>query len=80
LRRNCLLNHITEGKVESTDRRGRRPKLLLDGLRGKKMYCNLGEEALDRNVGRTRFGRVCGPVARQEYAMNDVRGTHTQSV
>jgi len=41
LRRNCLLKHITKGKIG--DRRqvkGRRP--LLDGLKETGRYCNIG--------------------------------------
>jgi hypothetical protein len=40
LRRNCLLKHVTEGKMEGrievTRRRERRRKQLLDDLQGKK--------------------------------------------
>ena len=36
LRRNSLLNHVMERAIESTERRGRRPKLLLDGLRERE--------------------------------------------
>jgi hypothetical protein len=36
LRRNCLLKHVIEGKVEGKGRRGRRRKDLLDGLKEKK--------------------------------------------
>jgi hypothetical protein len=32
LRTNCLLKHVTEGKMEQMARRGRRRKKLLDGL------------------------------------------------
>jgi hypothetical protein len=46
-------------------RRGRRRKQLLDDLKEKKRYCKLKEEALDRNLWRTRFGRGYGPVVRQ---------------
>ena len=35
LRRNCLLKHVTEGKIEATRRRERRRKQLLDGLKEK---------------------------------------------
>jgi hypothetical protein len=42
LRRNCLLKHVIEGKVEGridmTGRRGRRRKQLLDDLKGKRRY------------------------------------------
>jgi len=48
-----------------TRRRGRRSEKLLGEFRGKKGYWKLKEEALDRIVGMTRFGRVCGPLAVQ---------------
>jgi hypothetical protein len=65
LRRNCLLKHVTEGKIEMTGRRGRRRKKLLDDLNEKRRYWKLKEEALDRTLWRTRFGRGYGPVVRQ---------------
>jgi hypothetical protein len=69
LRRNCLLKHVIEGKLEGrivmTGRRGRRRKQLLDDLKEKKIYWKLKEEALDRTLWRTRFGRGYGPVVRQ---------------
>jgi hypothetical protein len=46
-------------------RRRRRRKQLLDGLTETRGYRKLKEEALDRTVWRTRFGRGYGPVARQ---------------
>jgi hypothetical protein len=68
LRRNCLLKHVIEGKIEGriemTGRRGRRRKQLLDDLKEKTGYLKLKEEALDRTVWRTRFGRGYGPVIR----------------
>jgi hypothetical protein len=69
LRRNCLLKHVIEGKLEGridmTGRRGRRRNQLLDDLKEKKRYWKLKEEALDRTLWRTRFGRGYGPVVRQ---------------
>jgi hypothetical protein len=69
LRRNCFLKHVTEGeiegKIEVTGRRGRRHKQLLDGLKERRVFSKLKEEALDRAVWRTRFGRGCGPVVGQ---------------
>jgi hypothetical protein len=60
LRRNCLLKHVSEGKlerrIEMTGRRGRRRKQLLDDLKEKGRYCKLKEEALDRTLWRTCFG------------------------
>jgi hypothetical protein len=69
LRRNCLLKHVIEGKlegrIEMTGRRGRRCKQLLDDLKEKRRYWKLKEEALDRTLCRTRFARGYGPVVRQ---------------
>jgi hypothetical protein len=48
-----------------TVRRGRRRKQLVDDLKETREYWKLKEEALDHTVWRTRFGRGCGPVARQ---------------
>jgi hypothetical protein len=69
LRRNCLLKHVIEGtlegRIEMTGRWERRCKQLLDELKEKRRYWKLKEEALDRTLCRTRFGRGCGPVVRQ---------------
>jgi hypothetical protein len=69
LLRNCLLEHVIEGKlegrIEMTVRQGRRRKQLLDDLKIKRKYWKLKEEALDRTLWRTRFGRGYGPVVRQ---------------
>jgi hypothetical protein len=46
-------------------RRGRRRKQLLDGFKKKRMYWKLKDEALDRTIWRTRFGRGYGLVVRQ---------------
>jgi hypothetical protein len=48
-----------------TGRRGSRRKQLLDDLKDKRRYWKLKEEALDRTLWRTRFGRGYGPVVRQ---------------
>ena len=52
LRRNCLLQRVIEGKIkggiEVTRRRGRRRRKLLDGLKERRGYCYLKEEALDQ--------------------------------
>ena len=69
LRRNCLLQRVTEGKIkggiEVTGRRGRRRWKLLDDLKERRGYSYLKEEALDRTMWRARFGRGFGPVVRQ---------------
>jgi hypothetical protein len=73
LRRNCLLKHMIEGKlegrIEMTGRRGRRSKQLLDDLKEKRRYWKLKEEALGRTLWRTRFGRGYGPVVRQTIGL-----------
>ena len=69
LRRNCLLQQVTEGEIqggiEVTGRRGRRRRKLLDDLKERRGYSHLEEEALDRTMWRARFGRGFGPVVRQ---------------
>jgi hypothetical protein len=57
-----------EGRIEMTGRRGRRRKQLLDDLKETRGYWALKEEALDRTLWRTRFGRHYGPT---EYRMDD---------
>jgi len=67
--RNCLLQRTIEeeikGVIEGTGRRGRRRRKLLYGLKDRRGYCHLKEEALDRTVWRGGFGRGFGPVVRR---------------
>ena len=69
LRTNCLLRQVIEGKIkgeiEVKRRQGRRRKKLLGGLKDRRGYSHLKEEALDRNMWRERFGRDFEPVVRQ---------------
>jgi hypothetical protein len=69
LRRKCLLKHVIEGEIEGRievkGRRGRRRQELLDEFKETRGYWKLKEEAVDRTVWRTGFGRGCGPVGRQ---------------
>jgi len=62
LRRNCLLQRVTEGKIkgraEVTGRRGRRRRKLLDDLKEKREYSHFKEEALDRTVWRAALEGV----------------------
>jgi hypothetical protein len=66
LRRNCLLQQVTEGKIqggiEVTGRQVRRRTKLLDDLKEGRGYSHLKEEALDRTMWRARFGRGFGHV------------------
>jgi hypothetical protein len=69
LRKNFLLKHVTEGKIEGTievtGRQERSRKQLLDNLEGTTEYCKLKEETLARTLRKTDFGRGYEPVARQ---------------
>jgi hypothetical protein len=69
LRRNCLLQHVIEGKIqrgiEVTGGRRRRRKKLLDDVKKRRGISHLKEEALDCTMWRARFGRSLGPVVRQ---------------
>jgi hypothetical protein len=60
LRQNCLLQRVTEGKIqrgiEVTGRQGRRRRNLLDDLKERRGYSHLKEKALDRTMWRARFG------------------------
>jgi hypothetical protein len=52
-------------KIAGTRRRGKRHKQLLDDLKEARRYWKLKEEAQERILWRTPFGRGYGPVARQ---------------
>jgi hypothetical protein len=69
LRRKCLLQRVTEGKIqggiEVTGRQGRRRRKLLDYFKERRGYSHFKEGALDRTMWRARFGRGFGPVVRQ---------------
>jgi ribosomal protein L37AE/L43A len=67
--RTRLLKHILEvrigGRIKVTERQGKSRKQLLDDRKETRWYWKLKEEALDRNLRRTRFGRGYGSVVRQ---------------
>jgi len=69
LRRNCLLQRVTEGKIqggiEVIGRQGRKRMKLLDDLKERRGYSHLKDEALDRTMWRAHFGRAFGPFVRQ---------------
>jgi hypothetical protein len=54
-----------EGRIDVTERQGRRCQQLLDDFKETRGYWKLKEEAVDRILRRTRFGRGYGPVVRQ---------------
>jgi hypothetical protein len=61
LRRNCLLKHVTEGKIEGrieVNGRRRRRWQLPDGLMENRGHCKLKEEALARTLWRTRLRKA----------------------
>jgi hypothetical protein len=68
LRRNCLLKHVTEVKIEGrtsgTERQKRRRRQLLNDFKEKRVHCILKEEALDRTLLRTGYGSLYGPAVR----------------
>jgi hypothetical protein len=74
-RRNCFLKHIIEGnveeRIEETVRRGRRRKHILDDLAEKRGCCKLKEEALDRTLWRTGFGKRLWTCRKTEYGRNE---------
>jgi hypothetical protein len=68
-RRNCLLRHVIEGKIEGrmevTGRQEIRSKQILDNLQETRRCWKLKEDALDGTLWRTRFGCAFGPVVRR---------------
>jgi hypothetical protein len=68
LRRNCLLKHVTDEKIEGNiegKRRERRRRKQLLGDKEKRRYLTLKEKALNRDLWRTCFGRGHEPVVAQ---------------
>jgi len=74
LRRNCLLKHVIEGKIdgrlEVTGRRERRRQRLLENLKESRGYWKFEEKALNFTGWRTRFGRGYESVVKTDYAVN----------
>jgi len=64
LSRNRLLKHVIEGKIEGSERRGRRCKELLYDLKETRRYWKLKEVAPYHTLCKSRFGRGCGTVVR----------------
>jgi hypothetical protein len=76
LHRNCLLRQVIErkikGLIEVTGIRGRRRRKLLDELNERRGYSHLKDEALDRTMWKSCFGRGYGPVVRQTTELNEL--------
>jgi hypothetical protein len=62
LRRNCLLKHVAEGRIEVTGRRGRRRKQVLDDLKEKRKTGSLK---------RKHWIALCGEFALEETSHKD---------
>jgi len=54
-----------KGRGKNRSDKKTRYKKLQDDLKKKRGYWQLKEEALDRTLWKTRFGRCYGPVVRQ---------------
>jgi hypothetical protein len=67
LHRNCLLHRVTEGKIQG----GQKWQEDKDGLKERRRYSHLKNEAVDRTMWRARFGRGSGPVVRQTTKWNE---------
>ena len=80
LRRNCLLKNVIERKIEwrieMTGRWGRRSKQLLEGLKEKREYLKLKEEAPARTLWRTRLVTGYEAVVRQTAEWTGVKFTY----
>jgi hypothetical protein len=61
LLRNCLLKHVSDGKMEGRirvkGRRGRRSEQLLDSLKQRRRTWRLNDVALYCTVGRNVYGQ-----------------------
>jgi len=69
LLRNCLREHVIErkieGRIEETERRRKRRKQLLDGLKEKGGYWKMKEEPVDRTLSKICLERSFGSAVRQ---------------
>jgi hypothetical protein len=65
LHRNCLLKHITEGKIAGGEAGAGRCNQILNGLKQTRRYWKMKQKPLDDIFLETRYGRVYGLVTRQ---------------
>lgn len=68
--KNFLLTHVTERKLETTIRRGRRCTQLLDNFKERKIHWISKEEVLDRSLWKSRFRRVYGTCRKTRQGMD----------
>ena len=69
--RDCLPEHVIQGKIEVTGRRGRRLKQLVGDLKENGRYWGLKAAGFDHTVWKCRFGSGFGPVVRRCYDYDD---------
>jgi hypothetical protein len=66
LRRNCLLQQVTEGTIkggiELKERQGRRRRKLLDDLKERRGYSHLKEETIDHTSGELAMEEALDPL------------------
>jgi hypothetical protein len=60
------------------ERQGRKRKQLLEDFTETTGYWKLKQEALNRTLWRTRFGRRCGHAVIRHYGMNEENHEHAQ--
>jgi hypothetical protein len=70
-----VIEGTIEGSIAVTGRRRRKRKKLLDDVWETRGYRKLKEEALDRTVWRSCFGRSYGPVVRERQNVGELH-TH----
>ena len=77
LRKNCLLKHVIDEKVEGridrrvTWRRGRRHQELMYDFKESRGYWKLKDEVLDRTHWRTVFERGYGNCRKTDCGINE---------
>jgi hypothetical protein len=75
LRRNCLLKHVIEGKLEGkmeiTGRRGKRRKQLLDKLKEKRRYRKFKKESNRSHSVENSLWKILRTCRKTDYRMNE---------
>jgi hypothetical protein len=75
LRRNCLLKHVIEGKlegrIEMTGRRGRRRKQLLDDLKEKEKILEIERGSTRSHPVENSLWKRLRTCRKKDYRMNE---------